>query len=149
MRYSYTQFSDSVNRLHKKRRNERLYLDDHNSEEFDSESLKNESRNQRTWTRSRRSFEARKSSDKSDKVLKLIISKFNELYDELYDARDDVEWYVEMRDLFDDYIIKECNPLIGALVNARHDTFSSDRDCAAIAKTLVYFGLWPENYPKK
>lgn len=111
--------------------------------------LENESRNRRTETRSRRSFEARKSSDKSDKVLKLILSKCNEFYNELYDARDDVEWYAEMRDLFDDYIIKECNPLIGALVNARHDFFSSDREGAAIAKTLVYFGLWPENYPKR
>ena len=81
--------------------------------------------------------------------MKLILSKCNEFYNELYDARDDVEWYDEMLDLFDDYIIKECNPLIGALVNARHEAFSSDRECAAIAKTLVYFGLCPEGYPRK
>ena len=111
--------------------------------------LENESCKRRTETRSRRSFEARNSGDKSDKVLKLILSKFNEFYDELYDAEGYVEWRDEMLDLFDDYIIKECNPLIGALVNARHDVFSSDRECAAIAKTLVHFGLWPDGYPKK
>ena len=84
--------------------------------------LENESCKRRTETRSRRSFEARNSGDKSDKVLKLILSKFNAFYDELYDA-EDVEWRDEMLDLFDDYIIKECNPLIGALVNARHEVF--------------------------
>lgn len=122
---------------------------DPDADNIETYNLEKESRNRRTGTRSRRSFEARSSSDKSDKVLKLILSKHNEFYAELYDARDDVEWYDEMLALFDDYIIKECNPLIGALIRARHDVFSSDRDCAAIAKTLVYFGLWPEDYPKK
>lgn len=94
-------------------------------------------------------FEARKASEKSDKILKLIVSKYRDFYNQLYESNDSLDWYTDMCDLFDRYIIKECNPLIRALANYRHDFFSSDRECAAIAKTLVYFGLWPENYHLK
>ena len=61
---------------------------------------------------------------------------------------DEVEWYDDMLELYEDYIIKECNPLVGALVTERGDFFTSDRECAALAMALVYYGLWPSYYPK-
>lgn len=98
----------------------------------------------------RRSFEGKfsKYPKKSNKLLQAVLDKCDEFYDEAYNARDKVEWFDDMLDLFDNYIVKECNPLVGALVTARGDVFSSDRDCAALAMALVYYGLWPSYYPK-
>ena len=94
------------------------------------------------FTRRTRRFEAR-AQRKSNAVLNLILKKFNEFYDELYnsDNERETEGYYEMLDLSDD-ILDRCRPLVSALVDARHDYFTSDRECVALAKTLLYYGLY-------
>jgi hypothetical protein len=88
-----------------------------------------------------RKLEARSSSD-GNTVLKSIFKKFNEFYDELYNNReldmsDETYSYVKK---FDE-LLKTCKPLILALVKARHEPFMSDRECAAIVKALMFYGL--------
>lgn len=80
-----------------------------------------------------------------DAVLKLILSKYNEYYDELYyeEKKLDSKENIKYLDLFDN-ICKQCSHLISALVRERDDIFSSDRECIAIAKAIIYFKLFPE-----
>ena len=94
------------------------------------------------FIRRTRRFEAR-AQRKSNAVLNLILKKFNEFYDELYnsDNERETEGYYEMLELSDD-IFKNCKPLVSALAEAQHDYFTSDRDCVALAKTLLYYGLY-------
>ena len=80
-----------------------------------------------------------------DAVLKLILSKYNEYYDELYyeEEKLDSKENLKYLDLFDS-ICRQCSHLISSLVRERDDIFSSDRECIAIAKAIIYFKLYPE-----
>lgn len=80
-----------------------------------------------------------------DAVLKLILSKYNEYYDELYyeEEKLDSKENIKYLDLFDS-ICKQCSHLISSLVRERDDIFSSDRECIAIVKAIIYFKLFPE-----
>ena len=80
-----------------------------------------------------------------DAVLKLILCKYNEYYDELYyeEEKLDSKENIKYLDLFDS-ICKQCSHLISSLVRERDDIFSSDRECIAIAKAIIYFKLFPE-----
>ena len=81
----------------------------------------------------------------SNAVLKLILNKYNEYYDEMYyeEERLDSKENIKYLDLFDS-ICKQCSHLISSLVRDRDDIFSSDRECIAIAKAIIYFKLFPE-----
>ena len=78
-------------------------------------------------------------------VLKLILSKYNEYYDELYyeEEKLDSKENIKYLDLFDN-ICKQCSHLISSLVRERDDIFISDRECIAIAKAIIYFKLFSE-----
>lgn len=80
----------------------------------------------------------------SNAVLKLILNKYNEYYDEMYyeEERLDSKENIKYLDLFDD-ICRQCSHLISSLVRERKDIFSSDRECIAIAKAIIYFKLFP------
>lgn len=88
-------------------------------------------------------LEARKASG-TDKVIKMILAKYNEIYDELYEADQKPDDYDEMLDFFDTKLVKNCKPLVLALAKARMDIFTSDRECVALAKTIKFFGLYAE-----
>lgn len=79
-----------------------------------------------------------------DAVLKLILDKYNEYYDELYyeEEKLDNKENIKYLDLFDN-ICRQCSHLISSLVRERKDIFSSDRECIAIAKAIIYFKLFP------
>lgn len=67
---------------------------------------------------------------------KQVATLMNDLYEEAYDARDEVEWYDRGMYAWDLLFYTE-SPLIGAVVRERGDVISSDRECAAFGEAVT------------
>ena len=70
--------------------------------------------------------------------------KFGEMYETIYDARDQVDrfdWAVKQ---FDEVIMKEHKDFVMDFVKFRGDMITSDREAAAFTFTLLWFLLGKE-----
>lgn len=70
------------------------------------------------------------------KLVDTIVDTMNDLYDEAYEARDEVEWY-ERGMLAWAVLFATESPLIRDVARVRHDVISSDRECAAFGEAVL------------
>ena len=72
--------------------------------------------------------------------IETFLNKFNEIYNELYQARDNVAGFKEAVSFFDVFI-KDHGDFVGVFARHRGDFISSDRESAAFIFTLEDFNL--------
>ena len=69
-----------------------------------------------------------------------FLDKFNEIYSELYEARDNVAGFKEAVSFFDEFA-KQQQEFIGEFVKFRGDFIASDREAASFAYALEEYNL--------
>ena len=69
-----------------------------------------------------------------------FLDKFNEIYSELYEARDNVAGFKEAVSFFDKFT-KQQPEFVGEFVKFRGDFISSDREAASFAYALEEYNL--------
>ena len=69
-----------------------------------------------------------------------FLDKFNEIYSELYEARDNVAGFKEAVSFFDEFT-KQQPELVGEFVKFRGDFIASDREAASFAFALSDYDL--------
>lgn len=83
---------------------------------------------------------AKKALDDGDEIKK-ILNKYNQEYNFLYNNHDKVAGYEEAVRAWDEYINHpDFRELIGKLIKARHDMFTSDREIGALMFALDALG---------
>ncbi len=69
-----------------------------------------------------------------------FLDKFNEIYSELYEARDNVAGFKEAVSFFDEFV-KQQSEFVGEFVKFRGDLITSDREAASFAYALEEYNL--------
>ncbi len=85
--------------------------------------------------------ESRPTSNGVDDEIKKILNKYNQEYNFLYNNHDKVAGYEEAVRAWDEYINHpDFRELIGKVIKARHDMFTSDREIGALMFALDALG---------
>lgn len=71
-------------------------------------------------------------------------NKFGEMYETIYEARDQVDGFCWAVKEFDEVILKKHKDFVMTFVKLRGDAITSDREAAAFTFTLLWFVLGNE-----
>ena len=72
--------------------------------------------------------------------IKKFLKTFNEIYSELYEARDNVAGFKEAVSFFDEFAEQQTE-FVGEFVKFRGDLITSDREAASFAYALEEYNL--------